>query len=356
MPIHFEITFAAKDDSCEERFRWIPRTTKLSEKWLNLLIFSLENPYTIREQNFRGWSHSPQKKIALIAELNATIATICKELNGKYTIEPLGQSPQLDQEKLNELHVHFETLMGKNWAPSAYLDGLSIAGINAIRDLNELIHHYENMVQTEKTFAQEGEFFGGFQFQLYPFGLQELTDEDLQTFTLAQEMGDLVTPYCQLGKHWLEVYYDQDERIGTANISPLRYFGPNGYCRFYRKSEGQAQQEMNEVLEFAKQYSAKRKMAFPESPHKLAIGHSPLASLEEVSPILRWSSLERAKFFEEFDSISQLEVKIGAQKWQRRFPQRRSYFVESEFSPAALELPTLAQIHAARFDPRNPLR
>jgi hypothetical protein len=353
MGISLNLTFSDSSGHSKECFRWVPHCTKLSEKWINSLIFHLENPYTIREQKFFGWDDSPSRQIQILNSLRESISIINEEFEGIYNIPDIQTASRdqfFDQDCLNSLHVHFEKLMGKSWDKSPYLAGISVRGINAIRNLNEQIHFYEDFKRTKEKFEKEKEYFGGFQFQIYPYDNRELNTEDLNTFTLEQDLGDIVTSYCQLGKHWLEVYSDRDFLVGFDNISPLRYFGPSGYCQFYKKNFTDAKKEKKQILEFIREYHDKRKVVFDGDLPKLAIGHSRLACLEKSSALYRWNSTERAAFFLHHDSIQSIEIKVGAQSWKKDFLERNSQFVESDFPPEAFFSPLSSLLNASRFD------
>lgn len=143
---------------------------------------------------------------------------------------------------LNQLHHHFELLIGQVWDVSDWFRMANNETIYAIRVLNNNCHQIENIVNQAKN-AQRGlsSFdrstlhqsimlsFNGINW-LVPdkekkvYKRYSVTNAAYDYWSPSYEWGHLYAYYCQLGKRHEEVFYDGDEHIDHKNISGIRYF------------------------------------------------------------------------------------------------------------------------------------
>jgi hypothetical protein len=139
---------------------------------------------------------------------------------------------------MNEIHHHFELLIGQVWNVSDWFLKASDDTRYWIRLINNLTHEIENMVDTitavitrqETTpwsppmFMNIGKMgkdnYGGYFSEKI---CHELVLEEYQCFDKIHNWGQMLLYYSQLGKSHLDAFNDGDEIIDRDNISSHRY-------------------------------------------------------------------------------------------------------------------------------------
>jgi hypothetical protein len=144
------------------------------------------------------------------------------------------------QNLMNEIHHHFELLMGQSWNPSTWYVMMEEDDIKVVRLINNLCHEIEDAVKTinqNKNIQNRksnlkhpmvrihGSLMGeDFQGQHFEGKIKkDLLLEDYQCFSSYRKWGDVIIYYSQLGKRHIEAYIDQDEIIDQENISGHQY-------------------------------------------------------------------------------------------------------------------------------------
>lgn len=219
----------------------------LANRWTELLIdniFGIDHPLE-KDNCLKGWVTSwdstlPRNIEFLCFSINTCIGKINDSLG------PLGY-PYIDlefskeklqgneyRELMNKIHHHFEILIGQTWKPSKWFLMADASTKQNIRLINNLCHEIENTVdaiqlnEKHPTFSNQYIFASlmGPNFEgKYITGKkrEELTFEQLTSFSDFSRWGDVNIYYAQLGKRHIEVFRDQDQEIDFENISGYRY-------------------------------------------------------------------------------------------------------------------------------------
>ncbi len=269
---------------------------KLQELWWHHLWETLGQTQIGFEQRFFGWRTEEKYQEKRANLLNTAIHNINKHFQEKYSIPQLAH-PKMGQNELNQLHHHFENLMGQSWNPSPFLQNLPQKIHESIRALNDLVHDFEYSSRTQNP-PHGHRVVSGFQLRTIPYHQQLIPGDCFSEFTFENQAGDIVTDYCQLGKNWSEVCEDNDEHIKQENISPLRYFSSSFICNFHDLPSIEAEQLRAKVIAFI---DKKRLMGWnvQGTDPKNALGHIPLARL-------RTAPNNRAPNQSQFSQITQI--------------------------------------------------
>jgi hypothetical protein len=327
------ITFSTRDGCDPHEFDWNVRTSPLAEKWLTEMVKALKCPYRMREERFCGWANTKEDLQYFADRINEAVVTINSFYGDRYRIAERAQLG-MEQKILNQLHHHFELLLGQSWNPSELSRNAPMEVHSAIRRLNDRIHDYEHALKAQTLPGTPKSF----QCQFLPYPQRPLSLDDLATFSYACDPGDIVTNYCQLGKTWVEAFGDQDEEIFLDNISPLRFYAPAFMCNFFEATPASAASLREQVKEFIREKS--RSFGVPIDPDDVrqALGHSVYASLPSHSPLLRCSLEERDTFIREHSTISAMRIRSGAEEVARTFPEADSYYPGDHTVPESVWL------------------
>lgn len=208
--------------------------SSLSKKWVTELKRILQTDVYL-EKNFcfvgfpnssRNIEYVCQRANHFIEQINNYKAPGAWEdgyrIDLKLTAEEISK-PQVQERILNEMHHHFEILMGQVWNHADFFMQASNEIRYAIRQINNLCHEIEHLVRAivrenkeENTPATLVSFLNAPRI--------EMTDEDYDSFVVDRGFGYVFMHYCQAGKtHW-EAFIDNDEHIDDQNISGLRYY------------------------------------------------------------------------------------------------------------------------------------
>lgn len=210
-----------------------------AQKWARCMQFDyLEAENNVVEKNYmmQQWEYDESNPNArsipvLCAEMNRYVQVINAYFDGSsdrrvnYHITQYFDPATLDQQILNEIHHHFEVLIGQVWSVSEYYKKANPPTTFAIRQLNNLCHEMEYLrrpslrnVTDERTPWQSGIYFPWIPTIRYKF-----VECDYDHFTQIVEYGDIILHYAQLGKTPMEAYYARDEEVFDNNITGLRY-------------------------------------------------------------------------------------------------------------------------------------
>jgi hypothetical protein len=312
------LTFSETTGDQSEEFEWEVLETPLAKRWQSEMIRGLKDFSRVREQQFFGWAIRPADQAKRVAKLNRAIAVINNFYGDRYHIEQracLG----MPQDLLNQLHHHFEILIGQVWNPSILIKDIPIEVHLAVRDLNETVHEYE-FSERARYYLEMGErVVGGFHLQLAPFEHKELTIEDLKTFSYDNEPGNISTNYCQLGKTWTEVCIDNDEHIAHDNIAPLRYFTSAFICNFHWHTPTKSQVLLDKVKAYINDKRVNQGWNVDADDPRNALGHAHYATLDHRSPLRNLSDSELTDFFCTRPNVSKIRIVSGAEEVSRSF-------------------------------------
>jgi len=236
----FQLTFRSVANNQTKKVRFRINTSFIAQKWARCCHNDyLADDNATFEKNFmlQNWQYPDNSPVArnipaLCSELNKYVNTINEYFDGSdeekrplYNITQFFDPVTLDQQILNEIHHHFELLIGQVWNPAKYFANATLPVMFAIRQLNNLCHEIEGCRQNKigQGFWSSYVFFPAMPVRRYKF-----VESDFDNFTQYEFFGDVFLHYCQLGKTPIEAYHDKDGEIHDENISGLRYL--SGEC------------------------------------------------------------------------------------------------------------------------------
>ena len=237
--------------------RYNIRDTSLGNLWKNCMIENFfESGHPIEKTYcLHGWqttwdTNYPRSLNYICDSLNKHIETINNELPAlgypvidlHFSVEGLQGNSQ--EELLNKIHHHFETLIGQVWDPSPWWlrEDISNPTRFSIRMLNNLCHEIEGIIESIESDIDRPGIFGSLNGvnksgrYLENKNCVELTLENYNDFTEVIPFGALRLYYAQLGKDHKEVYRDGDTDIERKNISGTRYVTGEWTSSFTRES------------------------------------------------------------------------------------------------------------------------
>jgi len=206
------ITFSNDTDNKDVIFDLLD--TSIAQKW----FFEISKKYPIYENSrFTGW---PGGRTAdyYITEIDRCIKIVNEYEPNKITL--------VGSDDLNHLHKFFEILRGGVLEPNPWFEQAPAQVQEAICRFNVLIHNYEKLLKSKHlsptvtcTFSDRDRY--------------ELDEDDYQHFTYDWKFGTIYINYCEVGKHLLELYVDDDDVIGEHNIRPLKYYSADFKLKFF---------------------------------------------------------------------------------------------------------------------------
>ena len=233
------------------------------------------------------------------------IPTMCSELN--WAIERVNDFykdkgyPHIDlhfspealqgdqyRDLMNQLHHHFELLIGQVWNVSDWFKMANHETIYAIRILNNNCHQIENVINSldsehdEKTRHQSIMIsFNGINFTNPDHEKKSMvrfnvSDKAYDCWSAAYEWGNLYAFYCQLGKRHIEAWMDDDPHIDHDNISGIRFFtgeATMNLCTMFPPGSGLPAAQRPKFIEWLVKHG------FDPNDKKNAYGHGCVARI-----------------------------------------------------------------------------
>lgn len=192
--------------------------TDIARKWEH----EIKQEYTIFENDrFTGWPDTIRTKKWYSDELNRHIQTI-----NDYQPDTINLKAyeNMDTDHANKLHKYFELLRGGVLTPTTFFTNSPEHVQDAIQQFNIMIHAYEKIAFSPLKSPTITTTFNCFR--------HELSDEDYDHFTYDWKYGTIYINYCEVGKHLLELYLDNDDIVGDDNIRPLKYYSADFKIKF----------------------------------------------------------------------------------------------------------------------------
>lgn len=231
----FRITYRNTQTGFQLPTEYVIKPHFLSQKWARALHYDyLEDTPNKVEKNFmlQHWEYDENNPNGrslrqLCIEMNRYVDHINNYFDGSserrvpYQITQFFDPPLVDQQILNEIHHHFELLIGQVWSVSEYYKLADSATCFAIRQLNNLCHEMESLFRP--SFRNSPQWSAGVYFPFLRVTRYKFIDSDYDHFTQIQYFGDLILHYSQLGKTPLEAFAANDSDVGDDNITGLRY-------------------------------------------------------------------------------------------------------------------------------------
>jgi hypothetical protein len=180
--------------------------TPIAKKWYAEVGGKYEFFETHR---FTGFPNSPTLK-EYADKINE-----CIDIINEYRPDtiPLRAEENMSVDLTNDLHKYFEVLHGGTLSKSEFLTSATESVQWALFQYNVNIHAYEKANCRIPTITCT-----------FKSPRKLLDDDDYNHFTHNLEFGYAYINYCEVGKHLLELYQDQDGVCGEENIRPLAYY------------------------------------------------------------------------------------------------------------------------------------
>ena len=194
--------------------------TDIANKW----AAEINKGYSIFEDwRFTGWPDSEWNEESYIQKMNECINTINEYQPGIIQHNAYVGMPQ---ETTNILHKYFETLRGGVLTPTTWYDTAPDNVKTALTNYNVYIHNYEKLMLGSEYLSSTITCTFNSQRQL-------LDETDYKYFTYNWKFGTVYINYCEVGKHLLEMFVDNDNDIvGDQNIRPLKYYSSDFKIKF----------------------------------------------------------------------------------------------------------------------------
>ena len=196
--------------------------TDIGSDWFHCCSEALKNNSRL-EKNFcwLGWP-DPNRTVSYLSEKLNNCVDIINEfadsnttLWSGYRINKNWDDISTD-DALNQLHHHFEILMGQVWDVAIYMKTANDKTSYYIRQLNNLVHELASR-KTANT-------MGGMTIASYLNPVRSLLmDSYYDNFSLQRNFGDVFLHYAQTGKTPIEAFEDDDDYVFNNNINALRY-------------------------------------------------------------------------------------------------------------------------------------
>jgi hypothetical protein len=252
------ITFRDTENTVEDFvLSYTIRKCSLANEWVSLFIANfLKNDHPI-EKTFclHGWQtdyHSTKGRTVsyICQKLNHSINLVNQDLHSQgyefidlnFTVEAM-KDPIVARNMLNEIHHHFELLIGQVWNPSKWYDMSQDHTKGAIRQLNNLCHELEAVLKciADKPLdfnVNVGKNSSDFEGRMFADKQKkDISLENFNDFLEEAAWGDLLIYYAQLGKRHIEAFYDNDECIHDTNISGYKYITGEFVLGFHELSK-----------------------------------------------------------------------------------------------------------------------
>ena len=190
--------------------------TPIAVKWSDTIR---AEPEIFENNRFTGWpnGNSVHDYIVLI---NNCIGTI----NGYRQVIHHNAYDSMPIEHTNILHKYFEVLRGGVLDPAEFFTSSPTVVQEALEQYNIYIHALEKLEQNVFLSPTITVTFNSPRYLLEP--------EDYQHFTYDWQYGTVYINYCEVGKHLLELFIDNDEVVGENNIRPLCFMKADFKVKF----------------------------------------------------------------------------------------------------------------------------
>lgn len=272
-----------------------PDNTELANVWQSQLDRLLEtHQRKIFQKNFSllGVHNNNRTVDHICNDLDRSIATINYYSDYKIINNFGALRNENNQQLLNDLHHHFETMQGQLWNPGNELAKANGHTRLAICYLNHCCHELEAWYETTDIEA-DGYRNGYFYYNL--LGIQErieLEPKFKKQFTKNVEDGMVYLHYAQTGKTWYEAYLDNDDVVTADGISEHRVISGEFNCYFGTGYELPSDNKFTTWLE--------SKGVDPED-EQLALGYAPVGKIQNLP------DLEAQEFFKEYTDFYSIE-------------------------------------------------
>lgn len=196
------------------------------------------------------------------------------------------------QAELNQLHKVFEDLRGSIESPAPFFASAPPRVREALEELNLHIHRMEDLHRQAQRRARgqpaTPRLTVAFE---HTRPRVPLRDRDLQHFTVRMRFGTLYLNYCVVGKHLLELWQDDDDECGEANVRPQRMMSADAQAFFGPSmSDEEASLRLADFFDWLRADPDRRQRW---AGKELCLGRIPVASLDRRCAAVRGLSDEQ---------------------------------------------------------------
>lgn len=249
------------------------RDTEAAQIWAQCLSHDASNGFREDDRFYNFPNQSRSNIDYLCQELEALTLKL-------QSFHPELKFPRLDklnlQQSINHLHINFahghHVTMHINKENELYWDRFNI-----------LLHEIESVMMNEKTSQHLTNSLSRIVFTFKNMRTVPIPDNSYKDFTLGIDFGVAYVNYCQVGRHFLEMFDANDDQLADEHILPLRsisadtslWFGPT--LGSYHEIN-----KMNKMKEwFEHRKDRFNTLGFFWDDPKLALGRIPVARLTE---------------------------------------------------------------------------
>jgi hypothetical protein len=249
--------------------------TDLARRWQACLShsLSLEDPIYERDR-IHGFLGSSWNETRIIKELNSCIDTINAKCGYNIPERAVADS---SQEDFNKLHKHFEIMRGLIHRPSIWFEQGDAELRRAMERYNVLIHHWEHM---RGGVGSQGA--GKITVTFSDRQRHLLHEADWSLFTADVMFGGVYLDYCEVGKHLLDVFQDQDDAVGDDAILPQRYYSSAFVIKFWEEHSSSYWAQFEAW--WSDNQQALQALGFTRDDPQLGLGYLPVATLMVDQP------------------------------------------------------------------------
>jgi len=294
------------------------QNTSIALNWCEALKRLLFKPHLLEKHyNHMGFPTAHRSLENIAKSIHECVEVINNHgWNGRYQItNPL--TDNFGQEELNQLHHHFETLIGQVWNRASWFDEATHEAQVAILMLNNYIHEYEykkRAIQRLKEFGRD-RVSSSLVCAFTAAERYDLSKQDLKEFSLERSFGDVYLHYSQLGKTHEEAFNDDDQIVGGENIQGLRYY--SGEFDVYLGEDSHQDYQVGYERDFKNWIS---KQGLEPNNSELRLGEIKVASLTPRKNQKDWSRGDFQEAIAKRDSLTHIRLKEGLKSWQAHFP------------------------------------
>lgn len=260
------ITVAGKDGQKVLTFK--PRGTKVASRWVNA-VGSANQHSTLRETD--RWYNFDGHKYSDIMQICTLINNCIDEIE---QIQPGLINEKVDfnniQESVNSLHINFADrhLVDKNIPEST---------LELWHEFNNHLHALEAVERAQTVKRRQSSIVMTWDNN----HAELLEDADYEHFTIAKKFGTCYLNYCQVGRHFFELYLSQDDVARDEHVLPLKFVSADTYIWFGTTTpESFFNERMGDIqVWFEKNKDRFNDLGFKWGDSKIGLGWLPVADL-----------------------------------------------------------------------------
>ncbi len=293
-----KLSFGSKGKKEELHLQYIPRQTNVAKRWiesLNLAYRQSEILESTRWYNFPGHLYSS------ISDVGKKLNQCIEQLNRIYPNLIQGQFDENRiQDSINLLHTHF-------------VDQHSIIKENDFEaqqlwsEFNNDLHALEAIMRAQNDPVRESSIVVTWKNN---FRVQ-LKGQDDNEFTISKKFGTCYLSYCQVGRHFYELFLSDDQVADDEHVQPLQYSSADTYFWFGQSTSKEFDQRRYEKMRvwFQKQQERFRKMGYEWGDSSIRWGWVPVADINYETKS-RADEIRLVETISQYSEVKSLSVEI----------------------------------------------